>query len=319
VNFTTASQLNHSSSVISSEADHISVCVCTYKRPKLLGRLIGEIQHQTTKQLFTYSVVVVDNDSAQSAKDTVKSFRAKSSVLIDYCVEPEQNISLARNRAVRNAKGNFVAFLDDDEFPLNTWLLNLYQTQGQYAADGVLGPVKPYFESEPPAWILKGKICERKSYVTGTVLKKPRDTRTGNVLFAKRIFDSEQNPFNPDFGKTGGEDVDFFRRMMLKGFTFIWCNEASVYESVPAERLTWSYHLKRALLRGMVSLQSPPLKIKIISVAKSLIAAVVYSLMLPFCLIAGVHIFMKYLIRYFDHIGKLMAAVGFHIIKERNF
>ena len=52
--------------------DHICVCICTYRRPKLLTRLLSQLQNQTTDHIFTYSVVVVDNDYSESAKKIVK-------------------------------------------------------------------------------------------------------------------------------------------------------------------------------------------------------------------------------------------------------
>ena len=36
---------------------------------------------------------------------------------VKYCVEPRQNIALARNKALQNAEGDLIAFIDDDEFP----------------------------------------------------------------------------------------------------------------------------------------------------------------------------------------------------------
>ena len=48
--------------------DHISVCICTYKRPTLLVELIGKIKDQITDNKFSISIVVVDNDGKQSAK-----------------------------------------------------------------------------------------------------------------------------------------------------------------------------------------------------------------------------------------------------------
>jgi glycosyltransferase involved in cell wall biosynthesis len=298
---------------------HISVCICTYKRPQLLAHLLNELQKQTIDQLFTFSIVVVDNDSSHSAQKTVEAFREGSLVPVEYCNEPEQNIALARNRAVQNAKGNLIAFIDDDEFPHERWLLNLYTALLAYKADAVLGPVKPHFETTPPPWIVKGKICERKSFKTGTVLRNASDTRTGNALLQKILFGNDTDLFSPAFGRTGGEDVDFFRRVMAKGCVVVWCDEAVVYEIVPPERFKKTYYLKRALLRGKVVLLHPPLKIKVYSVLKSIIAVALYSLILPFCFVAGAHVFMKYLIKYCDHIGKLLAVIGITPVRERSF
>ena len=178
---------------------HICVCICTYKRPNLLKRLLEKLQNQKTNNLFTYSIIIVDNDYNMSAKSIVTNIRQGSSVIIDYYVETEQNIALARNKAVQNTKSDFVAFIDDDEFPIDAWLLNLYKTLSIYNASGVLGPVKPHFEIDPPQWIIKSKLFERPSHKTGLVLHWS-NTRTGNVLFRKNIFNERENMFDPEFG-----------------------------------------------------------------------------------------------------------------------
>ena len=149
---------------------HITVCICTLKRPDLLKRLLNELDLQCTDDLFTYSIVVVDNDRFQTARQVVLTFQQSTKLDIKYFIEPVQNISLARNRAIENARGDLIVFIDDDEFPVKSWLLELYKAFKNYGADGVLGPVRPYFEQESPAWIIKGKFCERKEHATETVL-----------------------------------------------------------------------------------------------------------------------------------------------------
>jgi succinoglycan biosynthesis protein ExoM len=293
--------------------DHISVCICTYKRPNLLEHLLKELQNQKTDQLFTYSIVVVDNDFTKSAESSVASVKEKSLVEINYFFEPEQNIALARNKAVQNAKGDFIAFIDDDEYPENTWLYQLYRTFVTYNVDGVLGPVKPHYDTLPPKWIMKGRMHERPSHTTGTVLDWT-NTRTGNVLIKKNLLDDNNNMFRSEFG-SGGEDRDFFRRLIERNHVFIWCNEAPVYETITAERLTRSFMMRRALLRGKMSLVHPTFGMA--DVFKSIAAVSVYTLILPVLLFLGHHRFMKYLIKNFDHIGRLLAICHIDVIKEK--
>src|SRR5436309_3464345 len=209
---------------------HISVCICTYRRPRLLRRLLEGLRDQDTGGLFTYSIVVADNDHLQSAKAVVWDFAARSSISIRYCVEPRQNIALARNKAIDNASGDFVAFIDDDEFPTKRWLLTLFDACNEYDVDGVLGPVKPHFDEAPPRWVVKGKFYERSTYPTGFVIDW-RKGRTGNVLLKERMFSAGLSPFRSEF--LTGEDQDFFRRMIEQGYVFAWCNEAVAYETVP--------------------------------------------------------------------------------------
>src|SRR5262245_23641049 len=122
---------------------HISVCICTYKRLALLRRTLDALREQDTEGLFTYSIVVADNDRLESARQMVTSFAGSTSLAVTYCVEPEQNIALVRNQALALASGEFVALIDDDEFPNRDWLLQAFKACNQPGVDGVLGPVRP--------------------------------------------------------------------------------------------------------------------------------------------------------------------------------
>ena len=297
--------------------NHICVCICTYKRQELLEKLLLSLEKQETENLFNYSVVVVDNDKFESARQTVQSDTQQSKIAVTYVVEPEQNIALARNRGVENATGDFIAFIDDDEFPEQDWLLNLYKAFLLFHADGVLGPVKPYFEADPPSWVIRGKLCERESFRSGEAITKPKYTRTGNVLLDRKLFADKKSLFNPLLGKSGGEDIDFFRRMMREGKAFVWCDEAIVNEIVPAERLERAYFLKRALLQGVVS--SRNLSLLSLATIKSLIAFIIYTGALPVLLLVRHDIFMQYLIKDCNHIGRILALCGVKILKERTW
>src|SRR5882672_11352042 len=103
----------------------------------LLKKLLSGLQNQRTDSLFSYSVVVADNDPAKSAQELVEEFTKISPVQITYCIEIEQNIALARNKALANAQGDFIAFIDDDECPEVEWLWNLLKTCFDYGVDGV--------------------------------------------------------------------------------------------------------------------------------------------------------------------------------------
>ncbi len=295
---------------MSNETKHISVCICTYKRPRFLKRLLEELGGQDTSGLFTYSIVVADNDHLQSGEAVVRDFAAASSIPIKYCVEPQQNIALTRNKAIENANGDFVAFIDDDEFPTRRWLLTLFKACHEYAVDGVLGPVKRHFDEEPPKWVVKGKFYERPTYPTGFVIDWSKG-RTNNVLLKRRIVAASAQPFRPQF--LTGEDQDFFRRMIEKGHVFVWCNEAVVYEVVPPIRWKRTFMLRRALLGGAVSVIGPTFGA--LAIAKSVIAVPAYTAALPFALVLGHHRFMILSVKLFDHLGKLLAMMGIKPIR----
>ena len=149
---------------------HICVCICTYKRPRLVKALLLALGRQDAGGEFTMSVVVADNDRAESACAAVSEAGQSLPFAVTYCVEPDQNIAKARNKAVCNSVGDFIAFIDDDELPPSDWLRTALHACVAYGADGVLAPVRPVFECEPPEWLVKGGFCDRPEHETGYAL-----------------------------------------------------------------------------------------------------------------------------------------------------
>ena len=297
---------------MTNETNHISVCVLTYKRPSSLKRLLGDLAKQETVGRFTYSIVVADNDVQRSAETLVSDFAADAPIPVTYCVEPQQNISLARNKAIANATGDLIAFIDDDEFPAKRWLLTLFEACDKYGADGVLGPVKCHFDEKPPKWVIKGRFYERPTYPTGFEIDWTKG-RTGNVLLKRQILGAGDSAFSPEFHRAG--DQEFFRRMIAKGHRFIWCDEAVAYEVVPPIRWTRTFMLKRALLRGTIRMQHPTSRLS--KIAKAVIAVPVYAVTLPLALVLGQDKFMNVLVRLFDHLGSLLTFVGIKPVKNQ--
>jgi glycosyltransferase involved in cell wall biosynthesis len=278
----------------------------------MLTRLLSELENQETGGLFSYSIVVVDNDEAESAREAVALSAGRAEIPVQYCVEPQQGIAHARNKAVSCAGGDLVAFIDDDEFPKKDWLMNLFNALLEFQCDGVLGPVIPHFDVTPPAWVLKGRFFDRPEHVTGFILPW-NYTRTGNVLFKKNIIPDPENAFNTSF--ITGEDRDFFRRMIERGCQFVWCNEAPAFEVVPPNRWKLKFLLKRALMRGENSVKHGIGGFR--GVLKTVSAIIIYTAVLPIFFIFGRHLFVEYLVKDFDHIGRLLALMNINVIGDQ--
>jgi succinoglycan biosynthesis protein ExoM len=291
----------------------ISVCICTYQRPVLLRGLLEELAKQCTEGCFEFEIIIVDNDAETSARDVVAEIKTRVPFSITYATEPRRSISYARNKSLACARGELIAFIDDDEFPEHNWLLKHFNAWKEHKVAGVLGPVRPFFEQGTPAWVKKGGFYNRPEHETGFVMHWT-ECRTGNVLLDRKIIAGLDPVFSPEFG-TGGSDVDFFRRQMANGHKFIWCNEAVVHEHVPLKRCKRTVLMSRALLRGRNSFRHPERRVK--NVLKAMVAAPTYIVVMPFLQLAGHHLFMRYLIKTCDHVGRLLAACGVHPIKQR--
>jgi len=286
-----------------------------------LSYLLKKLETQETRGLFSYSIVVVDNDYCQSAKEVTLSAKERGIIDVDYYVEPNQNISLARNKAIQKARGNLIAFIDDDEFPDRRWLLMLFKKYKTNNVHGVLGIVLPYFKKEIPNWLKKVSLYKTGGRKSGTVLKW-NETYTGNVLIVKEIFLNKANFFAPEFGKTGGEDLDFFKRMIEKGYIFISCNEAIVYGVFSSDRLSLKWIIKRSIRGGINNIMTAtigkPNAYKPFFFLKSLFAILVYSVLIPCQSIFGLHKVINFMIKMFCHVGKILWLSGYDFSWHKN-
>ena len=300
-------------------ADRISICICTFRRPELLARLLDAIGAQRRDARFSVDVVVVDNDAGRSAEAVVRGFRSRNEIAAVYDTEPEQNIALARNRAVRNANGNLVAFIDDDEWPVQHWLVSLYDTWIAGGADGVLGPVVPEFPSSAPSWVKTGRFFERRRLPTGTRITD-RDARTGNVLLRREIFTADNGWFDPAFGRTGGEDSDFFRRQFALNRVFVWCDQAVAHEVVPPERWTASFHLKRYWRSGTIDgewMREGRIP-WLVPIAKSLLLLSAGAALAPFTLCLRKHLRVRVWQKIAYCGATVVALGGISLLRDRN-
>src|SRR5579863_5817026 len=133
---------------------HIAVCVATFRRPKLLQKLLNGIANLrfVKAAIPKITVIVVDNDASETARMVCS--RAAFPWGLKYVVEPKRGIAEARNRALKEVgDADFVAFIDDDEVPGNEWLDELLSTQAKCDADVVAGPICPSFTGDVPEWV----------------------------------------------------------------------------------------------------------------------------------------------------------------------
>ncbi len=220
----------------------ISICICTYCRPGRLTLLLDHLKAQREPPAVV-ELVIVDNDAGGSAREIVSG--AHLVWPVQYDVEPIKNISLARNRAVALARGDWIAFVDDDEMPQEAWLSQLHATAVRCGADGVMGPVVSVVPATAPGWIRRGDFFIRPRHVTGAQVP-PNELRMGNALVDSSWLRRFDGPFDPAYGLTGGEDSDLLMRIADAGARFVWCDEAVVFEPVAPERLCVAWLLRRA-------------------------------------------------------------------------
>ena len=228
----------------------VSICICTYKRRAGLEAMLSSLARLVVPDNCEVEVVVVDNDRACSAKDLVQELVANFPFPLRYAAEPQSGVGYARNRCLAESTGEWIAFVDDDEWVEPQWLQSYWEMARTGRYDGLFGPVPPEFEVTPPAWLLESGFFDRPRFLTGTRLSW-QDCATWNVLFRRQLVD-DWGGFSPAFSTTGGEDSDLFWRYLEHGARFVWCDEAVVHEIIPADRMTQHWVVHRAYLGGHI-------------------------------------------------------------------
>ncbi|MDR7382456.1 glycosyltransferase family 2 protein [Promicromonospora iranensis] len=221
----------------------VTVAVVTYRRTAMLSELLPLVTTQAA-DLPGASVLVVDNDPDGSAAVVCSGHDVR------YVAEPRPGIGAARDRAVREAGTDAVAFIDDDELPQDDWLSALVTTWRESGAAAVAGPVLAVLPGPPDPWITAGAFYPRPNPPSGTRLGA---AGAGNLLLDLGWLRAAGISFDPDRGDRGGEDTQLTRRLVRSGGEIVWCADAVVSETMPAERYTRRWLLQRRFGHGVVS------------------------------------------------------------------
>jgi|HubBroStandDraft_5_1064220.scaffolds.fasta_scaffold39602_2 glycosyltransferase involved in cell wall biosynthesis len=232
-------------------APRVILCVPTFRRPDGLRKLLTHVACLNYGGEF--EVIVVDNDAdAQEGTAVVSEMRQTFRFPLSCVVEPRRGHTYAYNRAFALAcraasSSDYVAVLDDDEYPDPNWLREMIEAALRYGVDIVGGPVSPVFD-QPDHWLAKSGLFAPVRFATGRV---PMIYGAGNMLIRRTVLEQYlDEPFLNDFAFTGGSDFDFFWRCRIDGRSFAWADTAEVFETTPPARTTVGYLLCRKFRNG---------------------------------------------------------------------
>lgn len=221
----------------------IAVTIATRGRPEGCRLLVAAVLTQDIPQDWTLRVIVVDNHPGGSGLELPTDVR------LQVLSEPEPGIPFARNRGVEAAlpSAEVICFVDDDEVPSDdTWLRTLVEGLDRWEADVVSGPVRPVFPSGTPSWIAEHPVLRRPRRPSGQALQ---ETYTANTAVRSTVFAGGLR-FDPAFRNTGGSDTQLFHEAHRAGARIRWVEEATVEETIPAERARVHWILARSFRIG---------------------------------------------------------------------
>ena len=232
-------------------APSVCLCVPTFRRPAGLRKLLAHVERLNYAELL--SVIVVDNDAeARAGAAVAEEISRQSPIPLIWRVEPRRGHTYAYNHAFVVAcravpAPDFVAVLDDDEYPDPNWLAEMVRVALHYNVEIVGGPVFPVFDL-PDHWLAKSGLYAPTRYETGPV---PMIYGAGSMLIRRNTLEHYlDEPFLHDFAFTGGGDEEFFYRCRRDGRSFAWADEAHVFETTPPSRTTVGYLLRRMFRKG---------------------------------------------------------------------
>jgi glycosyltransferase involved in cell wall biosynthesis len=245
-------------SAATDEPVTLTVAIPTYHRPEPLRRCLAAVLVQADEALehakvAAAEVLVIDNSADGSARASIADLLEARRDRLRYLHEPVPGIAAARNRALVEATGRLVAFVDDDEVPRPAWLEPLVETWQATGASAVMGRVHAVFERDADAWIEAGHVYGRDRMPTGTVIPV---AAAGNLLLDLDAVRSYGVGFDPRFGLTGGEDTFFSRQLVAAGGTIVWCDESVADDFVPSHRFDRRWMMRRFRSHGNIDVHA---------------------------------------------------------------
>ncbi|MGH1397371.1 MAG: hormogonium polysaccharide biosynthesis glycosyltransferase HpsE [Trichormus sp.] len=243
-----------------------TVGIPTWNGAERLPQVLDRLLNQTGIENLNWEIIVIDNNSSDRTDEVVKSYQQKFIQLpLKYVLETQQGLTFARLRIVNEAKGEFIAFLDDDNLPTHDWVIQSYHFGKQNPRAGAWsGQIHGDFGSKPPEnfsriqAFLAIREHGQKAYIfDADNLKLPPGA--GLVIRKQAWLESvpEQLVLKGRIGKlmVAGEDTEVLLYIYKAGWE-IWYNPLmQIYHQIPPWRLERNYLLNIARGCGLCIFQ----------------------------------------------------------------
>jgi GT2 family glycosyltransferase len=216
----------------------------------MLRDALSSLARLKTDGRFSYEIVVVDNASTDETPQVVLEL-SKAAPALRYAMEGKKGIATARNRGYREAKGEWIAFFDDDQLAEPRWLLELFNHAHSYNVRAVGGPVHLKLpegcqrELHPFVRMLLG---ESRLGATPFAYSPKVSPGTGNLMLHRSVFE-QIGQFDEAFA-VRAEDTDLFCRMWKASIEAWYVPAAVVQHVTPPQRLEEQYLSRLATFTG---------------------------------------------------------------------
>ena len=236
----------------------ISAVICTHNRSDLLALALESLCHQNLPE-DDYEVLVVDNASTDDTEAVARSF-CGDRAHFTYMLEPVLGHSKARNCGLREARGHYVAYLDDDAVAEPEWLEAILAAfaEAEQEPGCVGGKTLPNWQAPRPRW-LHDVHMEALSIIDWSdeafFVGPPRFLVGANIAYDRALI-LELGGFNENLGRIGkkllsGDETELNKRITTVGRPIYYTPKAVVSHLVSHTRLTKAWHFERAKWQGI--------------------------------------------------------------------
>jgi len=233
-----------------------TVVICTHNRAEDLREALLSLLRQNSP--YPYEILVVDNGSTDHTGQVVREFQKMVSVPVRYVFEGRLGLSVARNRAIREAAGEYVLFLDDDAIASEHWIseiVSLFERDPRIGCVG--GRIDPVWEGDVPDWLPQENrtLYTILDYADDVVeMREPAVPFGANLAFRKSVFDAME-PFREDLGRIGGnllsgEESELIGRIRSR-YKVYYTPHARVLHKIPRSRINRRWLLRRIYWQGV--------------------------------------------------------------------
>ncbi len=252
----------------------LTITIQTYNRAVGLAETVRSLTALRRPCGVDYEILVVDNNSTDDTARVIQGLSAQLGSRFRGICEPRQGLSYARNRAIAEARGEIICFIDDDALADEDWLAALAETyradERVVAAGGVVRLQWPEGYRRP-TWLsseLEGYLSGLDMGPHGLVMEYPHYPRGCNMS-VRRCVAQKVGGFSARLGRKGpslvsNEEKHFFYKVHQQGGRVVYVPESVVYHVIPETRLSKGFFIKRGYAQGVsdfiLKLETQPLR-----------------------------------------------------------
>ena len=237
---------------------YITVALCTHNHADRLKLTLADLS-LLKPPASSWEFLVIDNASTDITPVLLAADEWRPAGMdVRIVLEEKLGLSNARNRALEEARGEYILFMDDDETPDPAWLIEYEQAMHDHQPDALGGRIEVFFENgAQPNWLqneLLGFLGKLDHGEARWLTERSTPIFGGNFAFHRSVFERIGN-FDARLGRQGkanigGEDTEIYCRLLEHGCHVRWVPSAIINHRIQTPKLRRGYFLDLHFRQG---------------------------------------------------------------------